>query len=262
MSPTIGFIGGGRVTKIFLSAWQRVGFEQRAITVSDVAPAVLDRLKAKFPEVTVTTENRKSADREFVFLALHPPAIRTALPELAGALNPGAIVVSLAPVITFNELSRLLNGFPYLVRMIPNAPAMLGKGYSPVAYAPALTEEQRNRLKVLFAPLGEYPEVKENTLEAYAILTGMGPTYFWFQWQTLREMGKSFGLASEDVDRALKAMIDGSAQLLFDSGFDPAEVMDTIPVKPLAELEYQITALYQEKLPGSIRNSEPPVASI
>ena len=57
--------------------------------------------------------------------------------------------------------------------------------------------------------MGRWPEVEERTLEAYAILTGMGPTYFWYQWQALRDLAGQFGLSAEQADDALRHMIEG-----------------------------------------------------
>jgi len=44
--------------------------------------------------------------------------------------------------------------------------------------------------------------VDECDLEAYAILTGMGPTYFWFRWQTLRDIAGNLGLTPAATDAA------------------------------------------------------------
>ena len=43
----------------------------------------------------------------------------------------------------------------------------------------------------------------EDKLEAYAILTAMGPTYFWFQWQELLQIGLSFGLDALEIETGL-----------------------------------------------------------
>ncbi len=243
----IGFIGGGRVTRIILKGWQKGSVNTSGIVISDIDAAVLARLQRDFPQIKTVADNRIPAENRIVFIALHPPALRTALPELKGTFNKEAIVVSLAPVITFAELEQLLE-HSRLVRMIPNAPSMTGRGFNPVTYSSAITFAERQILEPLFAPLGMHPEVPEKDLEAYAILSAMGPTYFWFQWQMLRELGKNFGLKPEDVNRVLLTMIEGAAHLLFNAGLNPDEVMDTIPIKPLGEIEKNFTTTAAEKL--------------
>ena len=248
MHAKIGFIGGGRITAIFLSAWKGGGIDLKDVIVSDPDAEILASLKARFPEIQTVSENRLSAAQDVVFLSLHPPAVKTVLPEIAKALSPKAIIVSLAPVLTFEKLSGLLGGFSRLARMIPNAPSMVHRGFNPIALGPGLSVEDRKLLERLFCPLGEYPEVDEAKLEAYAILAAMGPTYFWFQWQTLRELASEFGLDKEEADRALNSMLHGAAGLMFESGMEYAAVNDTVPVKPLADSQEGIAQIYREKL--------------
>lgn len=250
MSNTIGFVGGGRITAIFLHAWKAKGLALDSIVVSDSDPGVLGRLQAQFPSIGTTPDNHSPMGQNIVFLALHPPVMKTLLPELGPSLRGETTVVSLAPVLTFAKLSALLKGHTRLVRMIPNAPSLIAKGYNPVAFGSGTVPEDRDRLAALFEALGQAPEIPESNLEAHAILTAMGPTYFWPQWQALRKLGDSFGVAPQSLDQGLAAMLHGAVDLLFDSGLSFEEVMDTIPVKPLAEAQATILAPFHEKLPA------------
>ncbi|MEO0107764.1 MAG: NAD(P)-binding domain-containing protein [candidate division WOR-3 bacterium] len=245
---SIGFIGGGRVTSIILEGWRAAGKLPEQIVVSDTAPEVLNRLKARFPGVETTVDNRHPANQDFVFIALHPPKVRSELPLVRDALKPEALVISLAPVLRSSALVRLLGGFERLARVIPNAPSAIGKGFNPTAFAPQLGRPERDAVSRLLDPLGVHPEVDEERLEAYAILTGMGPTYYWFQWQALRELGRDFGLTPSEVDQSLRQMIHGAADLLLASGRPPDEVMGMVPLRPLSEIEAQVLAAYYEKL--------------
>jgi hypothetical protein len=71
--------------------------------------------------------------------------------------------------------------------------------------------------------------------------------------QTLRDLGRSFGLGSRETDMALSAMIEGAAKLLLESGLPFEVVDDSIPVKPLAEAVPQIREAYVQKLTGLFR---------
>jgi pyrroline-5-carboxylate reductase len=42
-----------------------------------------------------------------------------------------------------------------------------------------------------------------------------------------------------------------------ESGLPPAEVMDLIPVKPLADMEAQVTEMYRTRLPGIYQKIKP-----
>ena len=250
---TFGFVGGGRITAIFLEALGGTGFDLQRVTVSDSSPGVLAKRKEGFPAITTTPDNGAAASCDRVFLALHPPAAKGALPELAGALGPGAVVVSLAPVLTFEKLGALLGGFDRLARMIPNAPSIVGAGYNPVAFGDALPADERAEIETLLDGLGAHPVVPEETLEAYAILAAMGPTYFWFQWQELRRLAGSFGLGAAEADAALRAKLEGAVRTFFDRGRPYEDVADLVPVKPLADAEPRIRQAYGDALEGLYR---------
>jgi pyrroline-5-carboxylate reductase len=255
---SIGFIGGGRVTRIFLSGLKAAGVKLSSVVVSDPNAETLGKLKAMFPGITVAgPDNTQPAAQDLVLLAVHPPAIAGVLPGIKGAHRPGAVLVSLAPKFTLAKLSELLGGFNRIARMIPNAPSVMGAGYNPVTFGAGLGASDKQALTGLFTLLGDCPEVAEPKLEAFALLTGMGPTYLWFQLQTLCELALSFGLSDGDITPALKRMVCGAARTLLESGLSPAEVMDLIPVKPLAEDEPAIKAAYQNRLPALFAKIKP-----
>ena len=248
-SHTVGFVGGGRITAIFLEALGGSGLALDRVTVSDTSGEARAKLKARFPEITATADNEKAAACERVFLALHPPALKAVLPGIAPGVRKDAIVVSLAPVLTLARLSQMLGGFTRLARVLPNAPSLVRAGFNPVAFADGLPADARAEIGALLDGLGAHPVVPEESLEAYAILAAMGPTYFWFQWQTMRELAAAFGLAPAEADRALRAMLDGAVRTFFEAGLAAEQVLDLVPVKPLAEAEPQIRQAYLDVLP-------------
>ena len=248
-SHTIGFVGGGRITAIFLEALGGRGMALERVTVSDASAEVLARLKGRFPAIGTTADNAEAASMERVFLALHPPALKAVVPAIAARVRKDAVVVSLAPVLSLTRLSEMLGGFTRLARVLPNAPSLVRAGFNPVAFAQGLPANERAEIESLLDGLGAHPVVPEGTLEAYAILAAMGPTYFWFQWQTLRELAVSFGLVQSAADGALRAMLDGAVRTFFDAGLTAEQVLDLIPVKPLADAEPQIRQAYRDVLP-------------
>ena len=255
---SIGIIGGGRVTGIILGGFKAAGVSLPSVVVSDLNAETLNALRAAFPQIAPAgADNTKPAAQQLVLLAVHPPAMNGVLSGIKAALKPDAMLVSLAPKFTMAKLSELLGGFTRLARMIPNAPSLIGAGYNPMAFSPGLAAVDRQALAALFAPLGECPEVAEAKLEGFALLTGMGPTYLWFQLQPLRGLAESFGLTGADITPALKRMVCGATRTLLESGLSPAEVMDLIPVKPLAEDEATIKQAYQTRLPALFAKIKP-----
>ncbi len=257
-NKTIGFIGSGRITRIFLEGWKRAGQSPGKVVVSDCNADTLAKLKARFPQIEMMPGNSAvAASQDIVFLAVHPPVMTEVLASIKGSVKPGALVVSLAPKFTLAKLTELLGGFDRLARVIPNASSVMNLGYNPVAFGAALSAADKTELADLLKPLGESPEVAESKLEGYALLSGMGATYLWFQLQALREVAAGFGLTDGDITPALKRTVCGATRTLLESGLTPAEVMDLIPVKPLAEMEAQVGELYRTRLPALYQKIKP-----
>ncbi len=245
---TMGFIGGGRATRIIMEGLRRKDCWPDKVAVCDTNAEVLAKLNSQFPGINIHQSSAVPAAMDVVFVSLHPPMVGAALGEIKSHLKPDAVVISLAPKVAIAQLSSGLGGFNRIVRMIPNAPSIVNKGYNTVAFADGFDKKEKKELLSLFKCLGDCPEVEEGKLEAYAILTSMGPTYFWFQLNELQKLGESFGLTSKETGKALSKMMKGATKTLFESGMSFEEVADLIPVKPLGEEEVNIRTIYKNKL--------------
>lgn len=234
--PTFGCIGGGRVTCFLLKALADNNALPEKIIVSDPDAAARARAQAIAAErIQTVAVNHLAAQADVVFLSVHPPAIKTVLEEIKTTIKKDAILISLAPVFTIDKLSALLDGFNRIARMIPNAPSVIHQGYNPVVFGSGILENEKAALMTLFKNWGQTPEVAEEKLEAYAIVTAMGPTYFWPQWAKLESQGKSFGLSDAELKAGMAAMLSGAVALMYQSELSPDQVMDLIPVYPLKE---------------------------
>jgi pyrroline-5-carboxylate reductase len=252
----IGFIGAGRIVRIMLEGWKRRGVLPEAVVVSDCNAESVSKLKVQFPEVEAAPNNGVAAEQDVVFLSVHPPVMAEVAAGLKGHLKSGTIVVSLAPKFTISKLTELL-GFSRVARVIPNAPSVMNAGFNPMTFGPELAAADKTVVASLFAPLGECPEVAESKLEAYALFTGMGPTYLWFQLQALRELSSGFGLDDGEISIAMEKMVSGATRTLLLSGLTPAQVMDLVPVKPLAEMEPAVLEMYRTRLPAIFAKIKP-----
>jgi len=251
---SIGFLGGGRIVSILLGGLDRAGVRPRRVVVSDVDEHVLARLKARHGHIrTLANGNLEAAAQELVFVALHPPVVRRVLPEVAQNVRPDAIVVSLAPAVTMAELNDLLGGFLRLVRMLPNAPTIVGWGCNPVSFSYALDAHERDGLCRVLCGFGFCPEVPEDQLEACAVITALGPTFFWPQFYELQAMAERFGLSPECVREGVARTVRGALAVMDESGLSAEEVMDLVPVQPLADAQQDLVRAYRERLPALLK---------
>lgn len=247
MLDSIGIIGAGRIAHILLGGWKHTATALPPIRVYDVSTEALTTLKAAFPQVHISTLEETS-NSDLLLLGVHPPVLADLLPQIRPLLRPEAVVCSLAPKLRLPQLQAQLGGFHRLARMNPNATSIIGQGMNPLVFAPQLPEVARLSLRTLFAPLGHLPEVADEQLESYAVISAMGPTYFWFQFHALEQLAESFGLARHEARQAIATMLHGAVDTLLSSELPPEVVMDLVPVRPLADDEETITNLLATRL--------------
>lgn len=254
---SIGFIGGGRVASILLGGWESMGRMPAAVMVCDCDHTALRKLSANCPSVTTTGDIGLAAAQDIVFLAVPPLAVKDVITEIKPHLKADALVVSLAPKIMIAKLSKMFGGYERVMRMIPNAPSIVGKGLNPVCFGPAVDADDRDAIFHILQPLGDCPEVTEEQLEPYAIIAAMGPTYFWPQLYQLKTLAESFGLSEETALAALGKMLHGTVATMKDSGLSPDQVQDLIPAKPMAEEVQAFCEAYEQKLTGLMEKIRP-----
>ncbi|NOS34999.1 MAG: pyrroline-5-carboxylate reductase, partial [Deltaproteobacteria bacterium] len=137
LNREMGFIGGGRVTRIILGGLKSAGRMPRQVVVSDTDNNVLNQLKERYPEITTALNDNKqpASSRDVVFISVHPPALKNVAGEIKSRLNPDATIISLMATVSIAKLSEEFDGFQRIVRMIPNAPSIINAGYNPVAFS-------------------------------------------------------------------------------------------------------------------------------
>jgi pyrroline-5-carboxylate reductase len=247
MKESIGFIGGGRVTRILLQAFKNRDAHFSRIVVNDINPDVSSDLKKSFPDIQIDNASI-AASQDLVFISLHPPVVMDTLELIKSSIDRNTIVISLAPKITIAKISSKLNQAKNIARLIPNATSFVNEGYNPICFSSDFSRSEKKQVLDLLKLMGNTFEVSEEKLESYAIMSAMLPTYFWFQWNELTDIGFKTGLTEEEAKNSIYETTIASLNLMFKSGLTAANVMDLIPVKPIGEHEAQISEIYRTRL--------------
>lgn len=256
MKTTIGFIGGGRITKIFLQAFKNADFELESVKVYEPNADTLEKLTVVFPQIEKSETAAAAACQQIVFLAVHPPMMMETMQNVKDAVTESTIVVSLAPKITLEKMAAVLPT-KKLVRMIPNATSFINDGFNPISFHTEMDEKEKKQILKILKKLGKTFETEEAKLEGYAIVSAMLPTYFWFQWQEMEKIALETGLSAEEARKAVKQTLKKAWKLYYKSDLTPAEVMDLIPVKPIGENEAEIKNILNTKLIGLFGKIKP-----
>jgi len=121
----ITFIGGGNMATAIIAGLTKA----RGCQISVVEPNA-DKRAQLAQQFGVTTQEQLPVyfgSGQIVVLAVKPQQLREVCGGLASRLD-GALVLSIAAGVGVSALSRWLDGHERIVRIMPNTPAMIGKG--------------------------------------------------------------------------------------------------------------------------------------
>ena len=247
-TKSLGFIGGGRITKILLQAFANKHADFKSVSVYDTNLEVLSALKKQFPSILTVDSASLAAKQDIIFISLHPPVILDTLEKIQNDVSQRSTIISLAPKISIEKIITKLSQVKRIARVIPNATSYINEGYNPVCFMKEFPDSDKQVLLNMLELLGHTFEVAEYKLEGYAIMSAMLPTYFWFQWKELQSIGIQIGLDEKECKDSIQKTLNASLNLMYKSGLTAIEVMDLIPVKPMSEHETQIRDCFKSKL--------------
>jgi pyrroline-5-carboxylate reductase len=215
---TIAIIGGGNIGEALLAGLLRAGRQVTEVVVSERVPERGRYLAEKYA-VQVTDVGDAVAGAELVVIAVKPSDVESVTAEIAAA--PGAngerLYVSVAAgVSTSYYESRLPAGSP-VIRVMPNAPMLVGAGISAIAKGRFASPEHLKEVAALFDSVGVVLTVPESQLDAVTAVSGSGPAYFFLMVEALIDAGVEAGLARSVATELVAQTLAGSAAMLLDN---------------------------------------------
>ena len=179
--------------------------------------------------ITVVARNAEAvADAEIVVLAVKPQMLGRVMREIAPALAPAQVVLSIVAGATLRTLATGL-AHPAVVRSMPNTPAQIRRGISVWAAAEACTAAQRDLARRVLRALGTEHEVEDEEFVAMATaLSGTGPTYLFAVMEALIDAGVHTGFPRELAHDLVVATLVGSAEYAAQSDLHPAQLRNAV----------------------------------
>jgi pyrroline-5-carboxylate reductase len=224
---TVGLLGAGVMGEALLAAVLRGGTPPGAVLVAEPsaerAAAVADR-----HGVRTADPAQVAGASETLLVAVKPKDVAAALAGIGDHLRPGALVVSVAAGVTTAALARSLPAGTPVVRVMPNTPAVIGKGAAAICPGEAATADHLARVEALLAPTGLVLRVGEADMDAVTAISGSGPAYVFYLVDALAEAGVLLGLTRAQALDLARATFAGAAALLESTGEHPVVLRERV----------------------------------
>jgi pyrroline-5-carboxylate reductase len=241
----IAVLGCGKMGTILLESF----LKRKLITPQEAIATVQHgershELSHELGGVAVGTDNRAAvAGAEIVLLCVKPQVLGQLLEEIAPALDPATLVISIAASTTTSFIQQKLGKNVPVVRAMPNTPAMVGAAMTAVCAGPVATAQHLETAKHLFESVGRALVVDEKHMDAITALSASGPAFVFVILESLAEAGVKVGLPREMATTLAAQTLYGSAQLALETGHHPALLKDAVTtpagctIEGLMELE-------------------------
>ncbi len=194
---------------------------------------------------TGNTDAASSAD--VVLVGVKPAMVPDLLREIAPALRPGTIVVSLAAGVTIATFESILGDDVVVLRSMPNTPSLVGKGVTGLAAGTRAGAAETAIVRHLFETVGTVVEVPEPQIDPLSTISGSGPAYFFLVVEEFTKAAVGQGFPLEDARLMAEQTFIGAAGLLEASGEDPAELRRRV-TSPKGTTERAIAVLQDARL--------------
>lgn len=228
--PKIAVLGAGSMGRAILSGLLKPDVHVDGVVVTNRSAARAASLADTQGVTALATESDPEANRKavcgagVVLVAVKPAMVPDLLAEIADAVEPGAIVVSVAAGVTVARFEELLPASVAVVRSMPNTPAVVGRAVTGLSAGTRCTPEQVALVRRLFETVGTVVEVPESQLDALSTISGSGPAYVYFLIERLTATAVSKGFTPEQAAELVEGTFIGSARLLESSDATPTEL--------------------------------------
>lgn len=224
---TIAILGAGKIGEALLSGLISAGRSADSLTFSERSDERAKELTARYGVARVAP-GEAAAAADVVIVAVKPQDIDALINEIAPAITPGTLVVSVAAGLPTALYEARLPEGTAVVRVMPNTPIVVGEAMSAISPGTHATAAHLQLVQDLLSSVGKVVRVPESQQDAVTALSGSGPAYFFFLVEAMIDAGILLGLPRSVATQLIIQSAVGSATMLRDSGEHPVTLREAV----------------------------------
>lgn len=209
-------IGCGKMGGAMLSAWLSRGIVKNAVVVDHAVQEIRRQFSDHIYQMEVFPGVQNlpvQIDVDLIVLAVKPQQMTEVLADLAPRMKPEFSVMTIAAGLRRSYYERYLPHNP-IIRVMPNTPAMVGKGMTVGVRPQNLSDDTRMQIEKLLKTNGEFFWLdSEEKLEAAMAISGSGPAYYFYLTEMLAKAGVVHGLSNDEAQQLARQTLIGAGAL-------------------------------------------------
>ena len=251
----IGFIGAGRMATALARGWLSAGLTSaEKIVASDPLSEARELFASQTGAEVVDSNAEVMAFAEIVILSVKPQQMQDVLDDIQNHVTTKHLIVSIAAGVPLKTLSDSLGEGSRIIRVMPNAPCLVGASAAAFSVGGAATAEDAALVERMLSLVGIAVPVAESLLDAVTGLSGSGPAFVYQIIEALSDGGVRVGLPRDIALKLAAQTVLGAAKMVLETGEHPAALKDAV-ASPGGTTIAGLHALEQGGLRGCLINA-------
>ncbi len=236
----VGFIGTGSMGSALMSAMSKGGY---TLCASNRGKEKLLQVCRQTGAEPMDSNLAVVEASDIVFLAVKPVFMADVLRQIAPAVQPDQIIVTMAAGIALADYEAILGADKKILRIMPNTPAQVGAGVTAYCGNAAVTPEDTQTVVQLLETAGIAVELPERLMGAVIALTGSSPAYVYLFIEAMSDGGVMAGIPRAQATQLAAQAVLGAAKMVLETGKHPGALKDDVcspagtTIQAVAELE-------------------------
>ena len=224
---TVAIFGAGVMGETLLSGLLRAGHDHDHLVITERRADRAAELTAKYG-VRAVTNAEAATLADTLVLVVKPQDMEALLTEIAPAVAPDNLVVSIAAGIPTATIEAALPEGQAVVRVMPNTPALVDQGMAAVSPGRSVSEAQLREAMDLLAATGRVAEVPEKLQDAVTAISGSGPAYIFYVVEAMIEAGVVLGMPRVTATELVVQTLFGAATMIKETGQHPTVLREQV----------------------------------
>lgn len=227
MNSRIAVLGGGRIGEALLGGLLAAGREPGDLVVAEKFPARAQELSGALGIAAAPVADAVRGAGTVV-VAVKPQDVVGLLGEVAPALEPGALVVSLCAGLPTSLFEGALPAGTPVVRVMPNTPMLLGAAMCAISPGSHAGDDHLAETEALLGTVGAVLRIDESKQDLATAVSGSGPAYFFLVAEAMIEAAVALGLTRPAATELTVQTALGAARMLRETGEHPAVLRENV----------------------------------
>lgn len=210
-SKRLVIIGLGNIGRILLERLILSGISAEHLIINDGEESRSQHASRRFGGRVCALTDKALCDVDVFLLAASPKSIIGILKSLVPHLHEGQMIVSFAAALPLHWPESIILSSVSAVRVMPNAPSLVGQGMNPVACGASISPQAKMLVQSILRTLGQCIVVVDAHMNWCVGLTGAAMRSLLPALEGMTEAGIEAGFAEKEARQMAARFMLGTA---------------------------------------------------